>query len=486
MNELLGQLRKCLGPEHVLTDASSMAPYVTDWRRRYQAKPLAVVRPGSTAEVSALVRACASARVAMVPQGGNTGLCGGATADRSGHQVVVSLTRMNRVRAVDTKNDTMTVEAGCVLHALQQVAASSHRLFPLSLASQGSCVIGGNLSTNAGGTGVLRYGNTRELTLGLEVVLASGEVLDALRGLRKDNTGYDLKHLFIGAEGTLGIITAAVLKLFPLPTAQCTAIVACDTPQQAVDLLELARARAGASLTAFELFSALCLELVLKHYPGCTPPFAGAGMPVAAGRDSHALASLHPQYVLLELSDSSPQSVLQGHIEQILAAALEAGLIRDAVIAASEAQRAALWALRENVSEAQAHEGRNIKHDISVPTSAIARFITQTDATLERAFPGARRVTFGHLGDGNLHYNLAAPIGVEPAQFESRLDEVNALVHDSVLQFGGSISAEHGIGQLKRDELPRYKSAIELSTMRSIKRALDPLGLMNPGKLFAD
>ncbi len=498
MNALLDTLREALGPAHVLTEPSDVLPFVVDWRRRYEGLPLAVVRPADTEEVAAVVRACAAAGVAMVPQGGNTGLCGGATPDRSAAQVVISLGRLNRIRALDPDNDTITVEAGCVLAQVQAAASEAGRLFPLSLASEGSCVVGGNLSTNAGGTGVLRYGNTRELTLGLEVVLPSGDILDLLRGLRKDNTGYDLKHLFIGAEGTLGIITAAVMKLYPAPTAAGTALVACDTPRQAVALLGLARRHGGARLTAFELFSATCLELVLKHYPGCVPPFsppAGAMSSASAGsqsltstpsmRDRKALAWLYPQYVLVEFSDAGDTADLAALTEAVLAEALEAGLIRDAVISASDAQRKALWALRENVSEAQAHEGRNIKHDVSVPTSAIADFIESTDALLEAAFPGARRVTFGHLGDGNLHYNLAAPVGVDPLEFEARLDAVNELVHDSVARFRGSISAEHGIGQLKRDELPRYKSATELSVMRAVKAALDPNGLMNPGKLLA-
>jgi FAD/FMN-containing dehydrogenase len=484
MTELLQALRQAVGEAHVLTEPGDIEAHVIDWRRRYQGRPLAVVRPADTAQVAAVVRACAAAGVAMVPQGGNTGLCGGATPDASGAQVVISLGRMNRIRAIDTDNDTITVEAGCVLASIQQAAEGAGRLFPLSLASEGSCVVGGNLSTNAGGTGVLRYGNTRELTLGLEVVLPSGEVLDLLRGLRKDNTGYDLKHLFIGAEGTLGIITAAVMKLYPAPTAAGTAIVACDTPRQAVELLGLARRHGGARLTAFELFSSICLELVLRHYPDCVAPF----LPEQAGaaRDPASLARLHPQYVLLEFSDAGEEAPLRELTETVLGEALEAGLIRDAVLASSAAQRSALWALRENISEAQALEGRNIKHDISVPTSAIASFIEQTDALLEQAFPGARRVTFGHLGDGNLHYNLAAPVGMDPLAFEAHLDAVNELVHDSVARFRGSISAEHGIGQLKRHELPRYKSAGELALMKAIKAAIDPRGLMNPGKLLAD
>jgi len=468
MDSLLSDLRAAVGAEHVITDSEAVRGYAVDWRGQYHGRPRAVVRPRTTAEAAAVVRACAAVRAPIVPQGGNTGLCGGASPDASGSQVVVSLSRMNRIRAIDVDNGTITAEAGCVLASVQAAAREAGRFFPLSLASQGSCEIGGNLSTNAGGTAVLRYGNTRELTLGIEVVLASGEVLDLLRGLRKDNTGYDLKQLFVGAEGTLGIITAGVLKLFPLPVDRVTALAAVDSPRQAVALLSFLRGRWGERLSACELFSDLCLALVMKHFPGTADPFAVR----------------HPHYVLLELDDTHSGDALRRLAEEALAAAIDAGLARDAAIAASEAQSAALWSLRENISEAQAREGKNIKHDVSVPTSRIAEFIEAADAAVAAAFPEARRVAFGHVGDGNVHYNIAAPEGSDADAWMVNLPAINALVHDSVARFGGSISAEHGLGQLKRDEIVRYKSPLELELMRAVKRTLDPLGIMNPGKVL--
>jgi FAD/FMN-containing dehydrogenase len=464
---LLARLAEAVGPAHVLTAPDDTRAYAADWRKRYLGKPLAVVRPAATAEVAAVARLCAETRTAIVPQGGNTGLCGGATPDASGKQIVVSLARMSRVRALDPVNNTVTVEAGCVLANLQSAADRADRLFPLSLAAEGSAQIGGNLSTNAGGVQVLRYGNTRDLVLGLEVVLPSGEVWDGLRGLRKDNTGYDLKQLFIGAEGTLGIITAAVLKLFPKPRAQATAVVALQTPRDALRLLEHVQARCGDRLTAFELFSAICLALVHKHF-NVPAPFDTA----------------YPQYALLELSDTQSGDGLPALLESTLGDAIESGIALDAVIAKSGAQAQQLWALRENVSEAQAAEGPNIKHDISIPISRIGEFIEVTDAQLAGAFPGVRMVTFGHVGDGNLHYNVAHPEGGDEAAFLARMGDVNRVVHDSVAAFGGSISAEHGLGQYKRDEILRYKSRVEMELMRSIKRALDPLGIMNPGKVL--
>jgi D-lactate dehydrogenase (cytochrome) len=466
--QLVAHFARIVGDKHALTDAVDIAAYATDWRKRYEGAPLAVVRPGTTAEVAAVVKACAETRTAIVPQGGNTGLCGGATPDASGKQVIVSLGRMNRIRGIDPLNNTMTVEAGCVLASLQQAADEADRLFPLSLAAEGSCAIGGNLSTNAGGVQVLRYGNTRELVLGLEVVLPSGEVWDGLRGLRKDNTGYDLKHLFVGAEGTLGIITAVVLKLFPKPRSQATAVAALATPRAALKLLEHVQAHCGDRLTGFELMSAICLELVRKHFPRVAMPFAAS----------------YPQYALIELSDTQGGMAVGEMLEATLADAIESGLALDAVVAASVEQAKNLWALRENVSEAQAAEGQNIKHDISIPISRIGDFIEVTDAKLAAAFPGVRMVTFGHLGDGNLHYNVTHPEGGDQAAFVARTEEVNRVVHDSVAEFGGSISAEHGIGQYKRDELLRYKSPVEMELMRAVKRAVDPLGIMNPGKVL--
>ena len=456
------QLAEIVGAAYVLTDPADIAPYVTDWRGRYRGRAQCVVRPANRAEVAAVVKVCVETATPLVPQGGNTSLCGAATADDQGQAVVISLSRLNRIVTVDAKNNTITVEAGCTLAAVQEAARAADRLFPLALASQGTCQIGGNLSTNAGGVQVLRYGNTRELTLGLEVVLPSGELWNGLRGLRKDNTGYDLKHLFIGAEGTLGIITAAVLKLFPLPKMQATCWLNVATPTLAVDLLNAAKSVFDAQLTAFELVSAVALDLVLKNIPNTTQP-----------------TSASPCYVLAEFSDASASS-----IENWLAEMLAAGLLSDAVLAQSETQARKLWALRENISEAQKIEGISIKHDISVPVSSIPDFLKQADAALAEAFPGIRVVAFGHLGDGNLHYNLSQPDALENTAFIASQPAVNRLVHDLVHALNGSISAEHGIGQLKREELLRYKSPVELALMRSIKQALDPRGLMNPGKLL--
>ena len=452
----------------VLTDPADTAPFLLDWRKRMRGRALAVVQPADTDEVAALVRWCAAQRVPIVPQGGNTGLAGGSVPDESGRAVVLSLRRMNRVRAVDTLNDTITVEAGVTLAGVQQAARDAQRLFPLSLAAEGSATIGGNLSTNAGGTAVLRYGNARELCLGLEVVLPDGEVLHGLRGLRKDNTGYDLRDLFVGAEGTLGVITAATLKLFPQPAAQVTAIAAVDSPHAALALLALARERLGPSLTAFEMMSDLCLALVAKHFADCPRPFAEA----------------HPYCVLLESSDAESEAHASARFDALMEQAIEAGLVRDAVVAQSIAQSRRFWALRENISEAQAAEGKNIKHDVSVPISAIGTFVDTTNAALERRVPGVRMVVFGHLGDGNLHYNVSPPLGVDHDVFLAQQESINRIVHDAVAAAGGSISAEHGIGTLRRDELARYKSPVELALMRRIKQAIDPLGIMNPGKVL--
>lgn len=444
-----------------------MAPQLTDWRGRYHGAARCIVRPASTDEVSDVVRACAQAGVAMVPQGGNTSHCGASIPDNSGEAVLISLSRLNKIRLVDPANNTITVEAGCVLQAVQDAALEAGRLFPLSLAAEGSCQIGGNLSTNAGGVQVLRYGNTRELALGLEVVLPSGEVWNGLRGLRKDNTGYDLKQLFIGAEGTLGIITAAVLKLFPVPQATATAWLAIESPHTAVCLLSELQSAFGATLTACELVSDVSLGLVLKNIPGAQPPLATS-----------------PWYLLVELSGAGEEGALRASLEGFLGKSLESGAISDGVLAQSVEQAKRLWALRENISEAQKIEGFSIKHDISVPISRIGEFVERADAALNQAFPGIRIVTFGHVGDGNLHYNQSKPEAGENAAFIAAQPQVNEIVHDIVHQLGGSISAEHGIGQLKRDELRRYKSPLELELMRSIKRTLDPQGLMNPGKVI--
>jgi FAD/FMN-containing dehydrogenase len=456
------QLQGIVGAVHVLTDPAEIQPFVTDWRGRFVGSAQCVVRPANTTEVAAVVRACLETGAPIVPQGGNTSLCGAATPDAAGQAVVVSLSRLNRIAAVDAKNNTISVGAGCTLAAVQAAAREVDRLFPLALASEGTCQIGGNLSTNAGGVQVLRYGNTRELTLGLEVVLPSGEIWDGLRGLRKDNTGYDLKQLFIGAEGTLGIITGAVLKLFPLPKSQTTCWLNLASPVAAVDLLNQAKIAFDGQLTAFELVSETALGLVLKNIPDTLRP-----------------ASVSPWYVLAELSDTSSYAV-----EYWLHARLEAGEVLDAVIAQSETQAAKLWSLRENISEAQKIEGISIKHDIAVPVSAIPAFLAQADAALAAAFPGIRVVAFGHVGDGNLHYNLSKPDAQENTHFIDSQPAVNRIVHDTVDALNGSISAEHGIGQLKREELLRYKSPVEMALMRSIKQALDPRGLMNPGKVL--
>lgn len=445
-----------------------MSGYLTDWRGRFTGQALAVVRPGTTAEVAAIIKLCNTFQIPVVPQGGNTGLVLGSVPDASGKAIVLSLARLNRVREIDVLNNTMTVEAGCLLQQVQERAAEQGRLFPLSLASEGSCTIGGNLSTNAGGTAVLRYGSMRELALGLEVVTAQGDVWNGLRGLRKDNTGYDLRDLFIGAEGTLGIITAAVLKLFAQPAARLTALLALDTPQQALSLLSLTQQRCGANLTGFELMSDFCLQLVQKHFPQLAFPFAAR----------------HPQYVLLELSDQESEAHAMAMLEAVVNSALEQSLIKDAVVANSIAQSNVMWQLREHISMAQAAEGKNIKHDIALPVSKIGEFIRVTDALLQREFPGCRMVTFGHLGDGNLHYNVSAPAGLDDDAFLKQQSAVNLCVHDSVHQYGGSISAEHGLGALKRDEIKRYKSGTELNMMAAIKRALDPHNLMNPGKVL--
>ena len=469
---LIEALAAIVGTAHVLRDDADTAPFLTDWRGRYRGEAICVVRPGSSAETAQVVAACAGAGVAMVPQGGNTGLVGGATpcapASHPGGEVVVSLGRMNRILAIDLDNNTISVEAGCILQRVQEAAAAAGRLFPLSLAAEGSATIGGNLSTNAGGVQVLRYGNMRELTLGLEVVLADGRIWNGLRGLRKDNTGYDLKHLFIGAEGTLGLITAAVLKLFPLPRASATAWAAMRDPAAAVALLGRLRERCGERVSAFEIVGRPALDLVLKHIPAARDP----------------LAARHDWQVLAELTDIDASADLGARLEAILAEEIEAGRLLDAAIAQNVSQATALWNLRENISEAQKIEGLSIKHDISVPISHIAEFIARADAALVDTFEGVRIVCFGHIGDGNLHYNLSKPAAQENQAFIAGTEAINRIVHDLVHQLGGSISAEHGLGQLKREEIRRYKSQVELDMMREVKRALDPRGLMNPGKLL--
>jgi len=467
MSDLLNRLREAVGAANVLTDGD-LSAWEVDWRKRYRGQALAVVRPGSTAEVAAVVQACVAHGVSVVPQGGNTGLVGGSVPDESGKQVLLSLTRMNRMRSIDAANLTMTVDAGCVLQAVQQAAAAEGLLFPLSLAAEGSCTIGGNLAANAGGTQVLRFGNARELCLGLEVVTAAGEVWDGLSGLRKDNTGYDLRDLFIGSEGTLGIITGAVLKLYPQPRAKCTALAACASVADAVALLQLAQARCGSLLTGFELMGEFALALVRRHFPQLAQPLPPS-----------------PWCVLLELSDGESEEHARSLFEGLLEAALEQGVIGDAAVAETLTQSHAMWHLRESIPLAQAEEGLNVKHDIALPVSRIPEFVASTDAALRTAFPGVRLVDFGHLGDGNLHYNVQAPEGIEAAEF-LRANEaaINTLVYDAVVARGGSISAEHGIGALKREKLAHVKSPVAMALMRSIKRALDPQNLMNPGRVL--
>ena len=465
--ELLHTLRRIVGEAHVLTDGD-LGAWEQDWRKRERGRALAVVRPASTPEVAEVVRACAQARVSIVPQGGNTGLVVGSVPDGSGQQVVLSLQRMHAVRQIDPANMTLTVEAGCVLQQVQQVAEEAGFLFPLSLGAEGSCTIGGNLATNAGGTQVLRYGNARELCLGLEVVTAHGDIYQGLTGLRKDNTGYDLRNLMIGSEGTLGIITAATLKLYPQPAAVLTAWAAAPSVEAASQLLGLAHRHLGAGLTGFELMGQFALSLVDKHYPHLRVPL---------WQDT-------AYCVLLENSDTESQDHARTRFEHLLEIAFEAGCVSDAVVAESLQQAHTFWHIRESITLAQAQEGLNIKHDISLPVSAIAEFVTQTQAELERAIGGVRLVNFGHLGDGNLHFNVQAPEGVDAAVFlRDEEARVNRIVYDAVWRHRGSISAEHGIGSLKVDTLPHYKDPVALGLMRQIKQALDPHNLLNPGRV---
>jgi len=465
---LAAELRAIVGERGFVDAPAERAPHEVDWRDQFHGKSAVVLKPANTDEVARVVKSLAGAGVGIVPQGGNTSHCGGSVPDDSGTQIIVNLSRMNRVRAVDKDNNTMTVEAGCVLANLQAVADEHDRLFPLSLAAEGSCEIGGNLSTNAGGTGVLRYGNTRDLVLGLEVVLPDGRVWNGLRGLRKDNTGYDLKHLFIGAEGTLGIITAAVLKLFPKPRSRATAIVAIDNPAAAVALLSELRNACGDRVSGFELMSRLCINLVVQHIPGQRDPFREA----------------HPWYVLVEVSDSTEGNALGQLLEGALGEAVENGIVRDAVIATSEAQRLALWQIRENIPESQKVDGVSVKHDVAVPVSLVPEMIERASQRLAERFPDVRIIAFGHVGDGNVHYNCGKSGAQDAKAFYAQAPEVNRIVYDVVNELGGSISAEHGLGVLKREEIKRYKSALELELMRSIKRTLDPRNLMNPGKVL--
>ncbi|HQS32334.1 MAG: hydroxyacid dehydrogenase [Polaromonas sp. 39-63-203] len=485
---LIDTLRRITGASHVLT-GGDLTAYEQDWRKRARGKALAVARPGNTQEVAAIVKVCAAAGVSIVTQGGNTGLVVGGIPDESGRQLVLSLQRMNAVRDIDAANMTVTAEAGCILQTLQEAAEKAGFLFPLSLAAEGSCTIGGNLATNAGGTQVVRYGNARDLCLGLEVVTAQGDIWNGLTGLRKDNTGYDLRDLFIGSEGTLGIITAATLKLYPQPVARLTAWAAVPSMQHAVALLGLAHRHLGAGLTGFEVMGQFALSLVAKNFKQMRVPFLEA--PAAApGRPKRSTAPSGgsvgaPFCVLLENSDQESEGHAREQFERLLETAMNEGCVLDAVVAENITQANQLWHIRETIPLAQAEEGLNIKHDISIAVSRIPEFVDVTDALLVAALPGIRLVNFGHLGDGNLHYNVQAPAGADGAAFlRDHEEQVNALVYDSVMRFGGSISAEHGVGSLKLDKLEQHKSPVALGIMRAVKQALDPENLMNPGRVL--
>ncbi|MCC5860087.1 MAG: FAD-binding oxidoreductase [Ectothiorhodospiraceae bacterium] len=467
MNDPFIALEKAVGEAGWIT-GDDQAPFLREWRNQYHGKAAAVVCPANTAEVATVMRICHEHGIAVVPQSGNTGLCGGAAPDASGSQIILSLRRMRRIREIDAANFTMTVEAGCVLADIQQAASQVHRLFPLSLAAEGSCMIGGNLATNAGGTNVLRYGNARDLALGLEVVLADGRIWNGLTGLRKDNSRYDLRDLFIGSEGTLGIITAAVLKLFPLPRQTATALLACENPEQAIRLLGQLREASGDSLTGCELMNRESLRMATEHIPGCSDPFGVT----------------YPWYLLVELSSAQPGHLLRSILEQVLESALEEGALPDGVLAESTEQARRLWRLRESIPEGQVKAGASIKHDVSVPVSKVPAFLHEATALMEAEIQGVRVCAFGHVGDGNIHFNLSVPEGGDGQRFMAHREACNRLVHDLVNTMGGSFAAEHGIGQLKVAELERYRDAVELELMRSIKRAMDPAGILNPGKIL--
>ena len=464
--DVLRAIREVVGPKGWIDDPADVAPYLIEERGLFHGVCAGVVRPASTRQVADVVAICAEAGVCVVPQGGNTGLVGGGVPDGG---VVLSTTRLNCIRAVDPVNRTITVEAGVILADVQRAAEEAGALFPLSLAAEGSCRIGGNLATNAGGITVVRYGNARDMVLGLEVVLPDGRIWDGLRGLRKDNTGYDLKQLFLGSEGTLGIITAAVLKLFPKPRVTETALAAVPSVQAALDLFNRTNEVAGDSLTAFEFMARTGIDFCLRHVPGVVDPFA----------------ETHPYYALIKLTSAREDSALKDTLERILADALEPGLVEDAVIAASEAQAEALWRIRESIPEGQKPEGGSIKNDVSVPVSRVPEFIELATKAVEEALPGIRVVAFGHLGDGNIHFNLTQPAGADSEAYLARWEPLHRIVCDIATGLGGSFSAEHGIGRLKRDDMARYKSEVELDLMRTLKRALDPNNIMNPGKLLS-
>lgn len=471
--ELLDRFAAIVGENHVLRDASDLAPHLVEGRGLYKGSSPMLLKPGSIEEVSAILKLASETGTPIVPQTGNTGLVGGQTPRAGGSDLIVSLERMNRIRDVDPVANVLVADAGAILADVQKAAEAVDRLFPLSLGSEGSCRIGGNLSTNAGGTAVLAYGNTRQLCLGLEVVLPTGEIWDGLRRLKKDNTGYDLRDLFIGAEGTLGIITGAVLKLFPQPVGHQVALAGVNSPADALKLFERASNLCGTALTGFELMPRIGIEFVTRHIEGVRDP----------------LSEPHPWYALIDISTSDSAETAESMVQSLLEQGFEAGLIRDAVIASSVAQQKALWHMRESMSDAQKPEGGSIKHDVSVPVSKIPSFMAEAEQAVLAAMPGARVCAFGHLGDGNIHYNISQPLSADmaadKAAFIGRWREINAIVHGIVLAAGGSISAEHGIGQLKRDELAHIRSPIEMDLMRRIKQAFDPAGIMNPGKVVA-
>ena len=465
---VIDRMKQVVGPSGFLDDPSDLKGYCTSWRDDWHGATPLLLRPADTGELAQLVKICAETRTPIVPQGGNTGLTGASQPHADMSEVIISTARLCKVREIDTDNDTLTVETGVVLQRIQEIATENDRLFPLSLGAEGSCQIGGNISTNAGGTQVLRYGNMRSLVLGLEVVLPSGEIWHGLRGLRKDNTGYDLKHLFIGAEGTLGIVTAAVLRLFPKPTATETAWIAVENPAIAVRLLGFLKSKLGDQITGFELLQRSIVELVLEHIDGSEDP----------------IEHVHPWYVLMEVQGQGPADTLQEPFTSALEAAVEQGLIVDAAVATSGAQAARFWQMREDMAEAQKRAGPSIKHDVSVPVSKVPAFLDQCSAALESAYPGIRIVAFGHVGDGNIHFNPVAPEGWDRKSFAGERERVNRIVHDIVIGLGGSISAEHGVGRLRLSENMHYKSPVEIDMMRTVKKALDPDNIMNPGKVI--
>ena len=466
--DLLLRFAEIVGERFAISDPDIMKPYLVEMRDRYVGKAALVLRPGSVEEVSRILRLAGEARIGIVPQGGNTGLVAGQVPYEHGNEIVLSLARLNRIRDVDPEGNTMVAEAGVTLAEVRRAADAVDRFFPLGLPSEGTCQIGGNVTTNAGGAAVLAYGTMRDLTLGVEVVLADGRVWNGLRRLRKDNTGYDLKDLFVGSEGTLGVVTAASLKLFPKPRATETAFVGLATPEAAISLLNVALAHAGTQVVSFELLPRIAIEFALRHLDGARDPFAEP----------------HAWYVLLELASGRADSGLDALMEALLGEALESGIAADAVVAQSLDQRKAFWRMREDMNDIQVREGGSIKHDVSVPVAKVPAFLREAIAAVERVVPGARPVPFGHVGDGNIHFNVSQPAGADKAAFLARWEEMNDAVHEVVARYDGSISAEHGIGRMKKDLLPSVKSEVEMDLMRGIKTLLDPAGILNPGKLL--